>query len=95
MGRMGEEKWRKWGEWDEVPIFHSPIFPIFPGVEDLPHSSLCKNQVTALTDGKLGFLPLTATHCHGGQCGCLAIVRGPTQRRGPVCTDLFFWLRPR
>ena len=29
MGEMGEK-------WDEIPIFHSPLFPIFPGVEDVP-----------------------------------------------------------
>ena len=57
---------RKMGEkWDGIPIFHSPISPIFPEVEDLPHSSLCKNQLTAVTDGKWDFLPLTDTHCHG------------------------------
>ena len=49
-------KWRKMGEkWDEIPIFHSPIFLIFPEVEELPHNSLHKNQLTALTDGKMGF----------------------------------------
>ena len=45
------------------PISHfsspSPIFPIFPKVEDFPHSSLCKNQPTALIDGKMEILPVS------------------------------------
>ena len=40
---------------DETPIFHSPISPIFLEVEDLPHNFLCTKQLTALTDGKMGF----------------------------------------
>ena len=44
------------GKWDEIPIFHSSIFPFFPEVEDLPYSSLCKIQLTALTDRKKGNL---------------------------------------
>jgi len=65
---MGWGIWlRKMGEkWDEIPMFHSPIFPIFPEVEHLPLSSLCKHQHTTLTNGKMGLLPLTDTHRHGG-----------------------------
>ena len=48
-------------KWDDIPIFHTPIFPIFPEVEDLPHRSLCKLQLTALIDGKIGHF---ATHQH-------------------------------
>ena len=33
-----------------MSIFYSPIFPIFLEVEDLPHKSLCPNQLTALTE---------------------------------------------
>ena len=56
--QMGE-RWRKMGEkWDISP---RPIFPILPEVEDLPLSSLCKDQLTALTDGKMG---IVATHRH-------------------------------
>ena len=40
MGEKGEE-------WEKIPICHSPIFPIFPEVEDLPHSSLCNNQLNS------------------------------------------------
>ena len=47
--KMGEKMGQNW---DEILIFHSPISPIFPEVEDLPHTSLCKNQLTALTDEK-------------------------------------------
>ena len=47
---------------DEIPIFHSPIFPMFPDVEDLPLSSLCMNQLTALNGGKKP--GITATHGH-------------------------------
>ena len=47
--------------WDDIPLFHSPISLTFPEVEDLPHSSLCKTQPTALTDGKTGMF---ATHRH-------------------------------
>ena len=54
--------------WDEIPIFYSPISPVFPEVEDLPLSSLCKHQLTALTDRKMAIrgefghsLTLTAT----------------------------------
>ena len=50
---------RKMGEkWDKKKIFH---IPIFPEVEDIPYSSLCKNQLSALTNGKMGIL---ATHGH-------------------------------
>ena len=48
-------------KWDEMPMCHSPIFPIFPEVEDLPRSSLCKNQLTAPTVGKMR---LFAIHHH-------------------------------
>ena len=59
-----EEKWgRKWDElrekWDRMPSFHSPIFPIFRVVENLPHSTRFQNQLTALTDRKMGIF---ATH---------------------------------
>ena len=64
---MVEGNGTKMGEkWDEIPI---P--PIFLEVEEIPHSSLCKNQLTALTDGKTetwAFLPLTDTHRHGNLC---------------------------
>ena len=33
--KMGENMGEKW---DQRPIFHGSIFPIFPEVEDLPHS---------------------------------------------------------
>ena len=53
---------RKMGQkWDEIPIYHSPISPIFPEVEGLSHSSLCKNQLNALTDEKMR---LFVTHRH-------------------------------
>ena len=58
----GAMRERKLGvKWDEIPIFHSPISPIFPEVNDLPPSSLCKHQRTALTDGKMRTF---ATHQH-------------------------------
>ena len=38
-----EKHWGLWEEngrqWDKLPTFHSPIAPMFPGVEDLPHNS--------------------------------------------------------
>ena len=49
------------GKWDEIPIFHRSVLPILPEAEDLPHPSLCENQVTALTNGKMVFF---ATHRH-------------------------------
>ena len=52
---------RMGSKWDELPIFHNPTFPISPEVEDLSHSSLCKKQLSALTDRKMGFC---ATHRH-------------------------------
>ena len=67
---------RKMGEkWDELPTFHNPIFP---EVEDLPHSSLCKHQLTTLTNGKWGIF---ATHqpppCSGQNFSTVrATVRG-------------------
>ena len=46
---------RKMGrKWDKKPIFHSPISRNLREVEDPSHSSLCKNQLTTLTDGKRG-----------------------------------------
>ena len=58
-----EENGRKMGEKrQEIPVFHSTISPTFPDVEGLPHNSLCKKQLTALTDGKtMGFV---TTHRH-------------------------------
>ena len=42
MGQKRGVKWEKMGgKWEEIPIFHSPVLPHFPEVEDLPHSSLC------------------------------------------------------
>ena len=62
MGQKWGKNERKMGEkWDKIPIFHSPIFPIFPEVKDLPLSSLGKNQLRTLTDAKMGFF---ATHRH-------------------------------
>ena len=29
---------------DEIPVFHSPILPIFLEVENIPHDSLCKES---------------------------------------------------
>ena len=53
------------GKWEEsgtkYPFSSSPNFPIFLKAEDLPLSSLCNNQLTALTDGKKG---LFAVHRH-------------------------------
>ena len=50
----GAMRERKLGvKWDETPIFHSPISPIFPEVNELPRSFLCKHQRTALTDRKM------------------------------------------
>ena len=61
-GQKQQENGRKMGgKWDKIPIFHSPPFPIFPEVKDLPHSPLCENRLTALTDGKMGSF---ATHRH-------------------------------
>ena len=45
----------------KIPILHSPSFLIVLEVENPPHSSRCKNQHTALTDGKMGIF---ATHRH-------------------------------
>ena len=57
-----EENERRMGEkWDEILIFHSPISPIFPEVEDLPQSSLCKNSSPQSPTEKLGMF---ATHRH-------------------------------
>ena len=56
--KMGQ-KWEKHGT--KYPLFTVPCFPFFPKIEDLSHSSLCKNQVTALTDGKMAIF---ATHRH-------------------------------
>ena len=74
MGKMGEmeKNWGKWrkkeenggngGKWEKngtkCPFFTLPFSHIVREVKDLPISSL--------TDGKLGILPLTGTHCHGG-----------------------------
>ena len=42
--------WRhgtKLGEkWDEIPVFHSPILPIFLEVKVIPHSYICKSPRT-------------------------------------------------
>ena len=62
-------------KWDEIPIFHSPIPPISPEDEDLPHSSLRKNQPTALTDGKMGFF---ATHRHSPPRGLVRMLANGT-----------------
>ena len=53
-GPVGE-KWEEMGEkWEERPIFHRPIYSIFPEVEDLPFAN---NEATAPTDGKTGNSP--------------------------------------
>ena len=62
--RKMRQKWDKNGtkvgdRWDRTPIFSKSHFPIFLEVEDPPYSSLCKNQLTALTDEKMGIF---ATH---------------------------------
>ena len=51
MGEI-EENGRKMGEeWEKKPIFHGPISPFFRRSKTFP---TVNNQVTALTDGKLG-----------------------------------------
>ena len=45
----------------KIPIFHSPISPIFPEVKDFPHSSLCKNINSPHSLMENGVL---ATHGH-------------------------------
>ena len=76
MGQKWDKNGRKTGEKkDKRPDLH-----IFPEVEALPHNSLCKSQLTALPDGKMGVLPLTDTHRRGGQCGWLG-ARLCVQRR--------------
>ena len=60
-GTKMAQRWEKMGEkWEknEVPIFQ---ISIFPEVNDLSHSSRCKNQLTALTGGRMGIF---ATHRH-------------------------------
>ena len=59
--KMGQNGTTLGEKWHEIPIFHSSISPMFPEVEDPLHSSLCRNQFTALTDGKMGMF---ATHRH-------------------------------
>ena len=64
--KTGEENGRKLGRIPPPPppfffsksSFGDPHFP-HPEVEDLPHSSLCKNQLTAFTDGEI---QIFATH---------------------------------
>ena len=57
---------KRGGNWEKTgrkmgPIFHRSISPIFLDVEDSLLISLCKNQRTALTDGKKRIF---ATHRH-------------------------------
>ena len=52
----GEQTGRKMGRNIQ---FSQSLCPIYPEVEDLPLWFLCKNQLTALTDGKMGIF---ATH---------------------------------
>ena len=54
-----------WGEMGQKNAhFSHPHFPHFSG--GLPHNSLCKNQLTALTNGKWEMLQITDTHRHDG-----------------------------
>ena len=73
------------GKWDKIPTFHSSIFPIFPEVEDLPHSSLCKNHLSSPQPPteKREFLPPIDTQHHGGWCGCLHVARTSHARALP------------
>ena len=75
----GKKNGRKWEEMGGNTHFSLSYFSLFlPEVEDLPHSSLCKNQLTALTDGKMAIVAtptLTATAasadaCVGGGMSC-------------------------
>ena len=52
MGQKWQGNRRKMGR--KYPFFTVPCFLILPEVKDLPNNSLCKNQLTALTDGKIG-----------------------------------------
>ena len=66
-----------------MPIFHSPIFPIFPQVEDLPHSSLRKKSAHRTHRRKNGILcyspTLTATTASADACICY------THQKSDVC----------
>ena len=55
-----EEKGRKMGEkWDKITIFTIfPFSPSFRRSKISPHSPLCENQLTALTDGTMGMFAL-------------------------------------
>ena len=52
------------GKWDKI------FSPIFPEVKDLPHSSLCKTQVPALTNRKMGNFSPTPTATVATADGC-------------------------
>ena len=54
----GRKMGGKWAKKGTKYSFFNPIFPICSEVEDIPHSSLCKNQLTALTDGKMGIFAI-------------------------------------
>ena len=49
------------GNGTKCPFFTVPLSPIFRRSQIFPHNSTCKTQLTALTDGKMGFF---ATHRH-------------------------------
>ena len=72
----------------KCPLFAVPFPAIFPRVEDLPHNSLCKNHPTALTDRKMGTLPLTDTDRHGGWCGCLGKAGSKCKGKHLLCVGV-------
>ena len=51
-GRKMGEKWEKNGL--TYPVFTVPFLPFVQSPKSFPHSSLSKNQATALTSGKMG-----------------------------------------
>ena len=53
------------GEWDEIPIFHSPISPFFRRVKRLPHSPLCTHR---RTNGPCHTPTLSATAASADAC---------------------------
>ena len=69
MGRMG-------GKGDEIPIFHSPILPIFGRSTTFPTVPFVKISSPHSPTEKWEFLPLTDTHRHGGSCGCMRSPKG-------------------
>ena len=62
------------GKWDEIPSFHSPPFPISRRSKIFPAIPFVKNQLTALTGGKMAFV---ATHGQSSPRRMMRILAGP------------------